>query len=618
MPLSKAMDGYCHWKGAAIAAVGLASCFALAGGASAFEKASIESAAAAEQTVEFNVYLPLRDRAGMEALLKQLHDPNSSLFHKWLSSAEFGERFGTPAASVDAISRELGARGLSVTEVHANSLHVSGSAGALKAAFGASLSTAHFASGRQTLVAAGPLKLTPNLKAAGAVIADFTGKIRMQRSSRGTANSPQNRESPTGGYWFDDLKQAYAYPSFKALTGKGVTIGILMEGDFNPPDMKLYFSHEKVATPNISTVNIGTGAPFDPNGSFETHLDIQQSGGMAPRASIVLYNLADLSDASVLAGLTTIIESNAADVVNMSFGGPEAGYLPAYNNGTDLTGILGIYDDFFAEGNALGITWVSSSGDQGALDIPPAVCFEAKAPDPCGAFQVGISTPASSPHVTAVGGTNLVTTFDVANPKDLNSAYVRENADFDNLVGDIFYGTTATGVVWGSGGGISQYYAKPSYQLLVSQKNLPASAAKWRTIPDLALHMGGCPFGTVLINNACPPDRSFVWEFIGGKREGVVGTSASSPDFAGLVALKIQSTGGRLGNENFDIYSLAAAQAAGSWNTVYRNDIPGNNGKYKSLPGYNLVLGNGTVFGADFVRGPNLGVAGVPQTPTNP
>jgi hypothetical protein len=116
----------------------------------------------------------------------------------------------------------------------------------------------------------------------------------------------------------------------------------------------------------------------------------------------------------------------------------------------------------------------------------------------------------------------------------------------------------------------------------------------------------------------CPPDRSFVWEFIGGQQEGVVGTSASSPDFAGLVALKIESTGARLGNENFDIYSLAAAQAAGSGNTVYRDDIPGNNGKYKSLPGYNLVLGNGTVFGGDFVRGPSLPVAGKPQTPTNP
>jgi subtilase family serine protease len=618
MPLSNSKSRYHHWKVVVLTTVGLASCFLFAGSAAAYEKAIVGAAASSEQTVEFDVYLPLRDRAGAEALLTQLHDPDSALYHHWVSPAEFAERFGPQAGTVQAISRELAARGLEVTQVHSHSLHVSGSVAAVKSALGTTLLMGHFASGKQALVAETPIKLTPSLEAAGAVIADFSGKIRVQKISPGRLRNPQNRESPVGGYWFDDLKQAYSYPSYKVLTGKGVTIGILMEGDFNRRDMNLYFSHEKIATPKIRTVNIGTGSPFDPDGSFETHLDIQQSGGMAPKASIILYNLPDLSDQNILAGLTNIIESNVADVVNMSFGGPEAGYTAPYNGGVDLTGFLGIYDDFFMEGSALGITFVSSSGDWGAKDIPAPACFDAKPPSPCGPMEVGIGLPASSPHVTAVGGTNLVTTFNAKNPKDLNSAYVSENADFDVLEGDIFFGTTATGAIWGSGGGISMYYKKPAFQRLVSQKNLPAAAAKWRTIPDVSLHMGGCPNGTVLINNMCPPDRSFVWEFIGGKQEGVVGTSASSPDFAGLVALKIESTGARLGNENFDIYSLAAAQAAGSGNTVYRDDIPGNNGKYKSLPGYNLVLGNGTLFGGDFVRGPSLPVAGKPQTPTNP
>ena len=116
----------------------------------------------------------------------------------------------------------------------------------------------------------------------------------------------------------------------------------------------------------------------------------------------------------------------------------------------------------------------------------------------------------------------------------------------------------------------------------------------------------------------CPPGRSFDWTPIAGSFFGYIGTSLSSPDFVGLLALKIQSTGGRLGNENFDIYALAAAQQNGSANQVFRQDIPGNNGFYKTAPGYNLVLGNGSVIGNDFVRGPSLPVAGIPQTPTNP
>ncbi|MGB6306527.1 MAG: S53 family peptidase [Steroidobacteraceae bacterium] len=611
---------YHRWKVAALAAIGMASCLALAGTASAFEKAVVDAAAAADQAVQFDVYLPLRDRAGVDALLTQLHSPGSALYHQWLTPAEFNARFGPQASALSAITRELSAHGLEVTEVHSHSLHVAGTAGAVKAAFGAALSIGHLASGRQVMVAATPMKLTPALEAAGAVIADFSGRVHMQKVAVPVLGAPQNRESPTGGYWFDDLKQAYSYPSYKKLTGAGVTIGILMTGGFSPPDMTMYFSHENLATPSITNVNIGTGSPFDPNGSLETHLDIQQTGGMAPKAAIVLYNIPDLSDQNILAGLTNIIETNAADVVNMSFSGPEAGYTPAYNGGVDFTGILGIYDDFFMEGNALGITFVSSSGDWGAKDIPAAACFDASPPTPCGAMEVGIGSPESSPHVTAVGGTNLITTFNAKNPNDLNSAYVSENADFDALDSDIFYGTSATGAVWGSGGGISIYYAKPSFQKLVSQQNLPAAAKKWRTTPDVSLQMGGCPGGTVYfdVHGVCPPDRSFVWIAIGGKFEGVIGTSISSPDFAGLVALKIESEGSRLGNENFDVYALAAAQAAGSGNTVFRPDVDGNNGHYKTAPGYNLVLGNGTVFGADFVRGPGLPVAGVPQTPSNP
>jgi subtilase family serine protease len=624
MLLFKEKAGYHHWKLTGLAALAATSWVSLAATASAAEKAVIDAAAASEQAVEFNVYLPLRDRAGAEAFLNQLHDPNSVNYHQWLSPAQFSERFGPESSTVNKITNELKAHGLEITEVHTHSLHVSGTAGGVKSAFGTSLAMGHFASGKQVITATAPLQLTPSLQAAGAVVADFSGRIWMRKVSvPSLLTKPQNRESTTGGYWFTDLKQAYSFPSFKKLTGKGVTIGILMEGGFNQPDMTAYFGHELLPSPKISTVNIAGGSAFNPNGSFETHLDIQQSGGMAPDASIILYNLPDLQDSSILSGLTTIIEFNQADVVNMSFSGPEAGYTAAYNGGTDFTGILNIYDDFFMEGNTLGITFVASSGDWGGLDIPAVACFSATPPTPiCGPMEAGIGSPASSPHVTAVGGTNLVTTFDAKNPKDLNSAYVSENADDDPLDSDIFFGSSASGAVWGSGGGISLQYAKPAYQKLVSQSNLPKAAKKFRTIPDLSLQMGGCPGGTLFfdLHGECPPDRSFVWEIIGGNQEGVIGTSASSPEFVGLLALKIQNTGARLGNENFEIYSLAAAQAAGSGNTVYRDRIEGNNGVYKSTlkGGYNMVIGNGTVIGGDFVQGPGLPVAGKPQTPTNP
>ncbi len=87
---------------------------------------------------------------------------------------------------------------------------------------------------------------------------------------------------------------------------------------------------------------------------------------MAPGASIIDYNIPDLSDSTILAGLTTIIEDNVADVVNMSFSGGEIFYSPAFNGGQSFTGILVVYDDLFAQGNVQGITFTSSSGDFGS------------------------------------------------------------------------------------------------------------------------------------------------------------------------------------------------------------------------------------------------------------
>jgi len=51
---------------------------------------------------------------------------------------------------------------------------------------------------------------------------------------------------------------------------------------------------------------------------------------------------------------------------------------------------------------------------------------------------------------------------------------------------------------------------------------------------------------------------------------------------------------------------------------VWRQDIPGINGHWSTAPGYNPVLANGTVIGRDFVPGPSLPAARIPQTPTNP
>ncbi len=587
----------------------------------AAEKAEVQDRTAASQTVTFDVYLPLQHHDQLEDLLNSLHNPDSPSYHKWLTPAEFNARFAATADTVSTIQQQLSSYGLNVAVLSPHQLHVTGPAASVEHALGTVLKNATYPSGKKTIVATQSLTPVSSLAQANAVVTGLSGMIRMRAHSQRLAQ-PSNRYTSGGPYWFDDLKQAYSYPSYQELNGKGVTIGILMAGDFNPADMDLYFGHEKLATPHYTSIPVNGGSPFDPNGSFETHLDLQQSGGMAPKADVVLYNLPDLSDTNIMAGLTQILNDNRADVVSMSFGGPEIFYTAAFNGGIDYTYILQQYDDLFAQGNAQGITFIASSGDSGGLAAVPLACFDPTATATCGSAIASVESPASSPHVTAVGGTNLVTTY-TGIPGDLNSTYIREQAFADPLAGDIFYGTPATGSVWGSGGGDSIVYRKPHYQRYVHTGN-----EHFRTVPDVALHMGGCPNGAI----SCSPDDSADIDVIGGAAYGVIGTSASAPDFAGLTALTIQRFHSRLGNENYYIYALAASeQNRGDdreddhsdrrrpSSLVFRTGIPGFNGVFSTTPrGYNRVLGNGTVNGVNFLLAPEIPVAGTPQTPSNP
>jgi subtilase family serine protease len=393
------------------------------------------------EALQFDVYLPLQHEAELNALLHDLHDPNSASFRQWLTPEAFLARFGPNPADIAAVAAAFTAHGLTVLGTNAHGLKVAGTAAAVKSYLGASLEATTTAQGRTSIHATEAIVPPAEIAAKGARVMAFTALLPHRPHSKSLGLVPDNRYSPDGGYWFDDLKEAYDFPSYQALTGKGRTIAIVMSSDYLDADMAAYFGHEHLAVPHITRVPVCVtftnppnppvtecGAPWNPNSgaSFEVTLDLQQSGGMAPQANLRLYNIPDLSDQSIQTAYQEIVDKNAADIVSSSFGGPEAGYLPSYNQGQDFTYILQQYEDIFRQGNAQGITFVASSGDSGGLDIPSVNYFY---PDGNpSVFVAGVETPACSPEVTAVGGTNLVTTY---TPGSLDSKYVSENANGD-------------------------------------------------------------------------------------------------------------------------------------------------------------------------------------------
>jgi len=599
----------------ALTGLALSFCLSSAPSANAQRKPTVVSAVAATESVTFELYIPLSNKAALEQLLADQQTPTSEQYHQWLTPSQIQASFGPSPKTMAAVTQELAGYGLTVKPVSPQLLQVSGTGLAVSEALGAPLVHGTTASGRSVVFTTRPVSLPSATGSAGAMLTGLSGVVRLRTHAEKVA-LPSNRYSPEGGYWFDDLKQAYTFPSYQNFTGKGSKIGILISSAINPSDMTAYFGHEKLAVPSITVEPVLGGAPFDPSSSasLEAELDVQQSGGMAPGAAITVYDVPDLSDESFIAGLEQIVQDNKVDAVSMSFGSPELVYTAAYNSGEDFTYLLKAEDEIMAKGNAMGIAFVASSGDLGALSIPSAACFYENAPDPCGTFQPSVEFPASSPHVTGVGGTNLKTVYNANNPNDLNSAYVSEEAYADSISGDYEYGTTATGAYWGSGGGDSIVFAKPFYQFLAQTGDRGT-----RTVPDVAFHMGGCPAVPAGFTETCSLDHSYDIEAFAGGYYGVIGTSAAAPDFVGLTALNVEKSHGRVGNENAYIYTLSALQSVGLIRNVYHWGVPGFNGLYSSgNQGYNRVLGNGTLYGKDFLLAPDIPSAGIPQTPTNP
>jgi subtilase family serine protease len=592
---------------------------------------AVVTATPGSQAVMFSVYLPLQNKAALDALVAAQQTPGAAQYRKWLTPAQFGAQFGPSQASLTSVEAALKGQGFTIRGVSGRAVQASGTAALFASAFAAPLSTVA-ANGHSTLLTEATPKLPAALKTAGATLAAFSAlpRAHMTLSPPIIASyNPSNRYSPVGGYWYDDLKQAYDYPSYQALDGTGVNIAIVISSDVLNSDVAAMFNHEHFTTtsgkapPTSTTVDIDGGAPYSPSsdGSFEASLDVQQVLGGAPGAAVTIVDIPDLADDHILDGYNYIVNATNSvgnptfQLVNSSFGGCELFYAPAYNEGEDFSFILDIYNELFEQGNAEGITFVASSGDSGGLECPdtnyialPVNGVPQSAPS---RFIPGVEFPASSPFVTAVGGANLITTVSATS---LNSAYVSENGNGDpELPYDPYgYGVNVYGGYWGAGGGLSAYFIQPGYQALVN------TGSSSRTTPDVGMQVGGCPGGISI--SPCGPNRSYVLIYLSGQIYGVIGTSVASPEFVGALALYVEKTGSGIGNANAFLYSQGAAQTAGQ-GTFYNRNIPGFDGKYTNTTpstNYNYIVGNGTpqvrnLFGLTAVP-----PAGTPQTPSNP
>jgi len=180
-----------------------------------------------------------------------------------------------------------------------------------------------------------------------------------------------------------------------------------------------------------------------------------------------------------------------------------------------------------------------------------------------------VSLPASDPLVLAVGGTTLT-----MNPS--TGAYISETA---------WNGQAGFSVSGGaSGGGFSHLYARPAYQ-----DGVPGISAM-RGVPDVA---GDADQQGGLSIVVADGDQTSI--------DPATGTSASTPLWAGLMALADQYAHHDLGFVNPAIYRIARSSSyhnafhdvtAGS--NIQTMPYPGGTAGYQAVPGWDPATGWGS------------------------
>ena len=631
-----------HRKVLAAALASLLAGFATASFAGDLSTATDTGATPSSQVVHVTLMLKLQHRAALEQFVQQTSTQGSPNFQKFITTSEFANQYGATDAQIAKVQAFLKKQGLS-GQVLANHLAIetSGTMGQFSQMFQTPIRNfVSSRSGRRFHRPVGTLMLPPDIAdSVGSVIGlsnerYYTPHIMKAPASIGTqlhlmpgittlSKAASGTGNPTatglpGDYTVGDVANFYNInPLYQhGISGKGSTIGIVTLADFLPADAESYWSSIGLVTkPNrITQVHVDGGADFGAAaGSGETSLDVEQSGGLAPNADIIVYDAPNTNQGFTDAFLQAVTD-NKADSISVSWGSAEMFNFAALNvTGAKITdtrdvGDLRAFDQIFLEAAAQGQSMFAASGDNGAYDTSSAL---PTGTDP-GTFNAPLSvdSPASDPYITAAGGTTLPFSFSFR--KGPVASISQESVWGWDYIQNYFDTNFGPGLLnlfsVGGGGGVSVYWARPWYQWFTrgtenSQKKQalvfndpqagPTTLLKLpgnfpgRNMPDISLNADP-ETGYIVISSAD-----------GGFLDGYGGTSFVAPQLNGINALLRQSLGHRVGFWNPHAYLLQAIFGTGKYSAF--NDIrAGDNWFYRGEPGFDQGSGVGTLNVANF------------------
>ncbi len=546
----------------------------------------------------------LKPRSGLAAFVQQVSDPASALYRAYLTPAQFGQRFGATPAQLAAVEASLRSHGLSPGAVSANRLSISMTADAatVQRAFSLSLRRVRLISGR--------LAVVPN--AAPAVDTEIAGDVqailglttlsaprplsasrvlpgsprRARRAAAGhvatggpqPCSAAQSTASADNAYTADQIASTYRFSGLYGAgkLGRGETVAVYELEPNDPQDIATYQSCYGTSA-QVSYVPVDGGAGSGA-GAGEAALDIEQVIGLAPKATILVYQGPNSGSGTPGSGpydtYSAIINQDRAQVITTSWGVCEP------DNGTDAANAESA---LFEQAAAEGQTMVAAAGDTGSEDCTTTNGLPTT--------SLAVDDPGSQPFVTSVGGTTLHT----IGPPPVQTVW-NGGGNAGALTG---FATGATG------GGISQLWRMPGYQqgaagslnvIQADSSGSPCNAtnALCREVPDIAADADPTTGYVVYYNGSGSQfGATSGWQ-------SVAGTSAASPLWAALVALINGSSacqGSPIGFANPTLYKVAGASYAGNFDDVTsgNNDYTGTNGgRYPAGPAFDMATGLGT------------------------
>jgi len=541
--------------------------------------------------VKVYVWLQLHNADSLQELVEQQYDPSSANYHNWLTADQFKSTYAPRAEEIATVKEFLAAHNLSLTSVGNRNMYVTaqgsiadiqkafnvqihrfdvrgqvyrantsdpvmeGPAGALVSRVGG-LSDCRLQShvvrpidpATKKPYPPAPLSIVPN----GAYFSPYClqGPETENFSTDGSdpkaiyfgnaygapiTNTTPGTWAPCG-YQPSDIQTAYGLNDLykSGLTGKNQTV-VLIDAYGSPTiatDAATYSSFYGLGTLNLDIYPLGESCVATPGTTVglcqgwavETSLDVESAHAVAPGANIALVEAASDYDDDLSAAILYAVDNELGNVISNSYGEPESLEGLPSNDPFDATLMLAA---------AHGISVNFSSGDWGDFDAIVG--------------YTDVSYPASSVYATGIGGTSLFLnknkTINFQTGWGTNATVIANPPDVNGYSTPIVP-PDAVGFIYGSGGGKSGVYSKPSFQ-----RGLPGKA---RLVPDIS-YVADPQTGIEVLctGSSCfNSDPTSIYVSVVG------GTSLSCPMFSALWAIANERSGRPLGQAARSIYDL--------------------------------------------------------------